>query len=131
MRAEVSKGLWGFRDFFRALLRHLGLRVLKLKLGETDNLRTENHALTHVECYKMGRKSKAMLTAAKLPSKAGLSKSVVKNKVLRQALHRKEKLLKLKDKRERRKRKLKERQELGDKVNQLLTVLWICLVGST
>ena len=43
--------------------------------------------------------------------------SLVKNKVLRNALYRKEKMRKLKEKRERRNKKRKEREELGDKVS--------------
>lgn len=43
----------------------------------------------------------------------------MKNKILRQALYRREKLAKLKEKREKRKKLAKEREQLGDDVSCL------------
>ena len=44
------------------------------------------------------------------------STSQVKNKVLRQAIYRKNKILRLKEKKERQQKRKKEREALGDKV---------------
>ena len=51
--------------------------------------------------------------------KGGSRASTMKNKILRQALYRREKLAKLKEKREKRKKLAKEREQLGDDVSCL------------
>lgn len=62
-------------------------------------------------------KSKAVVVSSKLLERRLNSMSVVRNKVLRQALYRKERLVRMKEKKERKKQRTKERETLGDKVN--------------
>lgn len=76
--------------------------------------------LNHVELCKkntMGKKSKAVVVSSKLLERRLNNASVVRNKVLRQALYRKERLVRLKEKKERKKQRTKEREALGDKVS--------------
>lgn len=65
----------------------------------------------------MGKKSKAVVVSSKLLERRLNNAPVVRNKVLRQALYRKERLVRLKEKKERKKQRTKEREALGDKVN--------------
>ena len=56
--------------------------------------------------------------------KGGSRASTMKNKILRQALYRREKLAKLKEKREMRKKLAKEREQLGDDVSCFVSFLF-------
>ena len=57
--------------------------------------------------------------------KGGSRASTMKNKILRQALYRREKLAKLKEKREKRKKLAKEREQLGDDVSCFVSFLFL------
>ena len=66
----------------------------------------------------MAKKMKGSSSAPmEMLKKGGSRASMMKNKILRQAMYRREKLIKLKEKRERRKKLAKEREQLGENVS--------------